>query len=239
MFAPLVQAGYRVLVPDLIGFGWSDKPEDMDYPLEMSAQMLRDFLDALGVEKAVLVGNSLGGAVSIGFALAHSERVEKLVLMATGGIETRERYFQMEGIQTMVSRFVGAGYDADTMGDILRLLAHDPAVVDPGWRRGLPTQPKAVLGRISVPDMTERLPELTMPILGFWGAEDKFCPASGSMKIATSCPDASVTIFSALRTWVMIQRAEEFNHDVIDLPPPQPSGLSSTTRFAAAVPWRR
>jgi len=215
----IAAAGYRVLVPDMIGFGWSSKPEDADYPLDLFVETLKDFLDALGIEQAVLVGNSLGGAISIGFALDYPQRVSKLVLMAAGGIETRERYFQMEGIQAMVSRFVGAGYDEATMTEILKLLAFDPQHVSPDMTESrlaiYKTQPKAVLGRIAIPDLTDRLGELKMPILGFWGAEDKFCPASGAQKIVAACPDAQVTLYSRCGHWVMIERAEEFNRDVI------------------------
>jgi 4,5:9,10-diseco-3-hydroxy-5,9,17-trioxoandrosta-1(10),2-diene-4-oate hydrolase len=214
----IAAAGYRVLVPDLMGFGWSDKPDD-DYPLSLFVDTLADFLDALGIRQAVLVGNSLGGAVSIGFALAHPERVSKLVLMAPGGIETRERYFQMDGIQQMVSRFVGAGFDHATMGDILKLLAFDAKYVTPGMIESrinvYQTQPKAVLGRISVPDLTDRLGELAMPILGFWGWEDRFCPATGAEKIVAACPDARMTLYSRCGHWVMIERADDFNREVL------------------------
>lgn len=216
----IAQAGYRVLVPDMIGFGWSDKLDDFDYTLSFFVDTLRDFLDALGIEQAVLVGNSLGGAISIGFALAHPGRVNKLVLMAPGGIESRERYFQMEGIQSMVSRFVGAGYDAQSMAGILELLAHDPRHVTPAMVESrlavYRTQPKAVLGRISIIDQTDRLAELSMPILGFWGWEDKFCPATGAGKILSACANASFRLFSRCGHWVMIERAEEFNRDVLD-----------------------
>lgn len=214
----IAAAGHRVLVPDMIGFGWSDKPDD-DYPLSLFIDTLTDFLDALDVERAVLVGNSLGGAIAIGFSLAHPERVSKLVLMAPGGIETRERYFQMEGIQQMVSRFIGAGFDEATMGDILKLLAFDPKHVTPGMIESrinvYKTQPKAVLGRISVPDLTDRLGELAMPILGFWGWEDRFCPATGAEKIVAACPDARMTLYSRCGHWVMIERAADFNREVI------------------------
>jgi 4,5:9,10-diseco-3-hydroxy-5,9,17-trioxoandrosta-1(10),2-diene-4-oate hydrolase len=216
----LAEAGFRVLVPDLIGFGWSSKPDDMDYTLDMFVETFRQFLDHVGIDKAVLVGNSLGGAVVMGFALAYPERVSKLVLMAPGGIESRERYFQMEGIQSMVSRFVGAGFDAGTMAEILKLLAFDTRHISPGMVESrlavYETQPKAVLGRIIIPDLTDRLGDLKMPIIGFWGWEDKFCPATGAQKIVSACPDARMTLFSRCGHWVMIERADAFNRDVID-----------------------
>ena len=102
---PIAEAGYRVLVPDMIGFGWSSKP-DIDYPLDLFVGTLIEFLDAVGVKRCTLVGNSLGGAISIKTALDRPGLVEKLVMMGTGGIESRETYFAMPGIRAMVSQFV-------------------------------------------------------------------------------------------------------------------------------------
>ena len=108
--APIAEAGYRVLVPDMIGFGWSSKP-DIDYPLDLFVNTLIEFLEVVGVERCTLVGNSLGGAISIKSSLDRPGLVEKLVMMGTGGIESRETYFAMPGIRTMVSQFVGPGFD--------------------------------------------------------------------------------------------------------------------------------
>jgi len=99
----LNEHGYRTLVVDLFGYGYSDKPEDGVYDLGALAGHMRGVIDALGVEKVSLVGNSMGGAIAIRFALDYPERVEKLVLMAPGGIEAREVYMQMEGIKTMIA----------------------------------------------------------------------------------------------------------------------------------------
>lgn len=216
---PLAAAGHRVLVPDLLGFGWSSKPEGIDYTLELFSSTLIELLDALQVGPAVLVGNSLGGAVAIDIALQQPERVQKLVMMATGGIETREVYFQMPGIQRMVSGFVGQARDKAWLRQILEMLAHDPvhvddALVDERWNV-LVTQPPEVLGRMKVPDLTPRLPELKLPILGFWGQEDLFCPVSGAHKVLAACPQAAFYLYGGVGHWVMIERAAEFNRHLL------------------------
>ena len=59
------QAGYRVVVPDLPGFGFSSKPTDAQYTLDYFRDYVGEMLDALGIERCALVGNSLGGAVSL------------------------------------------------------------------------------------------------------------------------------------------------------------------------------
>ncbi|MCM2393814.1 alpha/beta fold hydrolase [Streptomyces albipurpureus] len=76
---------YRVLAPDLLGHGGSDKPRG-DYSPGAYANGLRDLLSALGIDRATLVGHSLGGAVAAQFAYQFPERTERLVLVGSGGI---------------------------------------------------------------------------------------------------------------------------------------------------------
>ena len=70
---------------DLPGFGYSDKPKDFDYSLNGFADFMVKFMDAEGIKKAVLVGNSMGGDISIETYLKYPDRVEKLVLVDSGG----------------------------------------------------------------------------------------------------------------------------------------------------------
>jgi 4,5:9,10-diseco-3-hydroxy-5,9,17-trioxoandrosta-1(10),2-diene-4-oate hydrolase len=112
-YREIAAAGFRSVLPDLVGFGWSSKPSGIDYTLELFTSTLLEFLDQLQIGRCVLVGNSLGGAVSLKIAIDHPERVTRLVVMGPGGIESRERYFQMPGIQKMVSGFTGTGFDRE------------------------------------------------------------------------------------------------------------------------------
>ncbi len=218
--AALKAAGHRVIVPDLIGFGYSSKPTGLDYTLDLFVQTTLELLDALEVKHCVLVGNSLGGAVSIGICLARPGLVQKLVVMGCGGIESTETYFKMPGIQKMVSGFVGGEINTTWLRGILQMLSYDPVHVTDELVTErfaiLQLMPKDVLGRMRIPDLTPRLNELTMPILGFWGIEDQFCPASGALKITANCADSHVILYSKVGHWVMIERAEEFNRHVID-----------------------
>jgi pimeloyl-ACP methyl ester carboxylesterase len=77
----LASEGFRVIVPDLLGFGYTDKPRNGDYTIEGQARMLVGLLDKLGIEKANLVGSSYGGAVAATCALDYPERVAKLVMV--------------------------------------------------------------------------------------------------------------------------------------------------------------
>src|SRR3984893_11499670 len=80
-----LSAKYRVIAPDLLGHGESDKPRT-DYSLGAFAVWLRDFLDALDVPAATLVGHSLGGGVAMQFVHQHRPRCKRLILVNSGGL---------------------------------------------------------------------------------------------------------------------------------------------------------
>ena len=94
-------AHFKVYAPDLWGQGYSTR-EPMDYGYALFSEQIRMFMDALGIEKASLVGHSMGGGTSIVFPLSHRERVEKLVLVDSTGIPNplpfRSRIFRLPGV---------------------------------------------------------------------------------------------------------------------------------------------
>src|SRR5918912_3198281 len=79
---PLADAGFRVIAPDLLGYGYSEKPRHGEYTIDAQARMILGLMDQLGIERAVLAGSSYGGAVAATCALDHPERVSRLVLIS-------------------------------------------------------------------------------------------------------------------------------------------------------------
>ena len=77
----LADAGFHVIAPDLLGFGYSEKPSWFDYSIQSQARMVSRFMDRLGIGRTTLVGSSYGGAVAATITLDSPERVEKLVLV--------------------------------------------------------------------------------------------------------------------------------------------------------------
>src|SRR5260370_13090652 len=78
---PLAQAGFRVIAPDLLGYGYSDKPRDNAYSIKSQARTVMGLMDRLGIAKAILVGGSYGGAIAATIALDDPGRVERLILV--------------------------------------------------------------------------------------------------------------------------------------------------------------
>lgn len=209
-------AGFRCVVYDQWGYGKTDKPTDVDYTLDFFVWGLIGLMDELAIDDAILVGNSLGGAVALGAALAHPTRVSSLVLMAPGGIEARETYFAMEGIQEMVKFPMGSPeFTRDVLGKLLELLVFDPTIVDDAllterWQT-LQTQNSQVLASMAIPDLSPRLHEIGCPTMVFWGTEDRFCPAQGVWKLLNGIPNTQAHLMNRCGHWVMTEYPSLFN----------------------------
>ncbi|GAA4102473.1 alpha/beta hydrolase [Zhongshania borealis] len=222
-YPAMADAGYRVIVPDLIGYGFSSKPSDREYHLEFFSDCLMSLLDKLGVDDCVLIGNSLGGAIAISLSLRFPERVNKLILMAPGGIEDISVYMGMRGIQAMMSGFLSDEkltpdglknllelqlFAPDTMQDLLEQAVSERFPV-------MEQQPAEVLSTLKVPDQTEALSQIACPILGFWGMNDLFCPPSGAMKILDRCNNTRFQLLTECGHWVMVEYPELFNRECL------------------------
>lgn len=217
-----VAAGFRVILPDLIGYGASSKPEGIDYTLQLFTETVHQALVAHGIERASLVGNSLGGGIAIQIALDHPQFVDRLVLMAPGCVEEQADYFKMPGIARMVSGFGSPDFSLEEQKRLVGNLVH------PDFAPNIPdalvaerfavarTQPKDVLARMRTPNLGPRLGELAHPILVLWGLNDEFCPESGARHFLDQCADARCITFTRTGHWVQVERAGEFNRYAID-----------------------
>jgi 4,5:9,10-diseco-3-hydroxy-5,9,17-trioxoandrosta-1(10),2-diene-4-oate hydrolase len=217
-----VEAGYRVILPDLIGYGASSKPAGIDYTLQLFTDTLYEALRAHGIERAILIGNSLGGGVAIQMTLDHPEFADKLVLMAPGCIEEQASYFTMPGIAKMVSGFGSPDFNLDEQRRLVSNLVH------PSFASHIPdalvqerfavarTQPKDVLARMRTPNLGPRLGEVTQPILVLWGLQDEFCPESGARHFLDAGCDVRTMTFNHVGHWVQVERADEFNRHSIE-----------------------
>jgi 4,5:9,10-diseco-3-hydroxy-5,9,17-trioxoandrosta-1(10),2-diene-4-oate hydrolase len=213
-------AGHRVIVPDLPGYGLSSKPEDAQYTLDFFVAALHEFLTALDIRRCVLLGNSLGGAIAMKYALDHPDAVTKLILMAPGGLEEREVYFRMEGITSMVNAFSGGVIDTAGMRRLLSLLLFDPALINDDLlaeRVGVcALQPRSVLETMRVPNLTSRLHEITCPVLGFWGVDDLFCPSSGAAKVVANVARSRFITVNRCGHWVQLEHQAMFDRACLD-----------------------
>jgi pimeloyl-ACP methyl ester carboxylesterase len=95
VFLEFAEAGFRVIAPDLLGYGYSDKPRNLDYTIARQAEMVVRFMQGLGIDRAVLVGSSYGAAIAATITLDHAELVEKLILVGAVTNNKPTRYLLM------------------------------------------------------------------------------------------------------------------------------------------------
>lgn len=213
--------GYRCLVPDLAGFGYSDKPDDRDYPLDFFVECVKQTLDAAGVEHCAVVGNSLGGAVAVGLALAYPDLVERLILMAPGGMSEREEYLEMPGMQKMFEIYMSAGgLTKDAMRELFETgLVYDPSHVSDELvaerMHVMALMNPQVMLTMDIPYLPGRLKELRCPVLVFWGADDRMMPDSGLLATMNHCPNMKMIVLSECGHWAMVEHKELFNRECL------------------------
>ncbi|MDD1959880.1 alpha/beta fold hydrolase [Pseudomonas sp. 39004] len=219
-YPDFVAAGFRNLVIDLPGFGRSDKPDNIQYDLDFFVSAVSGLLKALDIQRCTLLGNSLGGAIAIGLGLAEPALLDKLILMAPGGVEERETYFKKIGIQRMVELFNAGPLDIDKMRQIMSLQLFDASQLPDSLlaeRVAVAAhQPRCLFSTMMVPNMTERLEELQVPILGFWGTNDNFNPVGGAMKVLDNAPNARFIVLNRCGHWVQVEHRELFNRECLD-----------------------
>ncbi len=226
-----VAAGYRVILPDMIGYGASSKPAGIDYTLALFADTLREALNAHGLDRATLVGNSLGGGVALQMTLDDPQFVDRLILMAPGCLAERETYVAMPGIARMMSSFGGPDFDMAAQKRLISNLVHPdfvPRLSDALVAERFAVaraQPKDVLVRMRTPDLSPRLGEIDKPVLVLWGLDDEFCPEAHARLFLERCPDVRVMTFARTGHWVQLERASAFDrHALAFLAEEWPSG---------------
>lgn len=222
---------HRVYAVDLVGAGRSDKPP-ATYSLTYLAQFVKDFMDALSIEGACLVGNSLGGGVALQFALNFPQKVEKLVLVNSLGLG-KEITFTLR-LATLP--FVGKLFSPTRSGTALALkqTVYDPKLIYDEWVElyyqiaTLPGAWQATLAIINTninlfgvrtevyKAIVDRLATITAPTLVFWGQQDRLLPVAHAAVATKGLPSARLHIFDPCGHWPQFERSEEFNTLVLE-----------------------
>ncbi|MGX1544865.1 alpha/beta fold hydrolase [Streptomyces adustus] len=220
---------YRVIVPDLPGYGRSTKGIDPADPFGDLADGIRGLLDALDLEKVHLVGNSYGGACALRLALDTPERVDRMVLMGPGGIGTT-RALPTPGLSSLLNYYTGDGPSRPKLEKFIRhylvFNAADvpDATIDERYEASIVPEVVASppLQRPSGPgalrtvwrmDFTRdpRLNRLPVPTLVLWGAADKVNRPSGGPMLADRMPNCDLYLVANTGHWVQFERADLFN----------------------------
>ncbi len=227
--SPAAWPSYRVLAPDLFGHGASAKPMG-DYSLGAHAATLRDLLDELGVDRVTLIGHSLGGGVAMQFCYLFPQRVDRLVLVSSGGlgrsVSPLLRSAALPGAE-LVLPVLASGWvrrRVETVGRLARRL---------GWRAG-PDVQQSWRGFASLADAESRRAFLAttravidpggqtvsavdhlravrkVPTLVVWGTRDRMIPSEHADVVRELVPGSQVELFEGAGHFPHLDQPERF-----------------------------
>jgi pimeloyl-ACP methyl ester carboxylesterase len=220
---PTLAQRFHVLAPDIVGFGTTERPDDIEYSLRTWTDHVWAFMDARGIEKARFIGNSLGGRIALQMATDQPDRIAKMVLMGAPGVGMTPT----EGLAAL--RAYEPSHDA--MRELLRnYFAVDPAMItddlvkiryeasiaDGAYEayRAMFFDPRHAGTELGITENEVRA--ITTPTLLIHGREDKVVPLQVSVTMLGLLPNADLHVFSACGHWTQIERADEFSALVAD-----------------------
>ncbi|MDR1765321.1 MAG: alpha/beta fold hydrolase [Lachnospiraceae bacterium] len=214
---PLLKEKYRVVAPDLSGFGFTERTAHDVYNMNNWVQQTVDLMDALKIEKANLVGNSFGGALALSMAIKYPGRVNKLVLMGSMGVTFPITY----GLDQVW------GYEPSeaAMEELLEIFTYDHSFatkalvktryessMQPGFQESFSSmfpQPrqKSVESMAGNQNYIRNIPHETLII---HGREDRVIPLETSLKLIQLIDNAQLHIFGHCGHWTQIEKTNEF-----------------------------
>ncbi|WP_375055947.1 alpha/beta fold hydrolase [Zobellella sp. DQSA1] len=225
--APLVEAGFRVILLDCPGWSKSDSIVCEGSRSDLNATALKGLLDALDLDKVDILGNSMGGHSAVAFALRYPERLGKLVLMGGGtggaslftpmpteGIKRLQGLYRaptIDNLKAMMDIFV---YDTSDLTEELfqarldNMLARRDHLEN--FVKSIAANPK------QFPDFSPRLGEIGAETLVIWGRQDRFVPMDTGLRLVAGLPNAELHLFNRCGHWAQWEHADKFNRMVLD-----------------------
>ncbi|AER56525.1 2-hydroxy-6-oxo-6-phenylhexa-2,4- dienoate hydrolase (BphD) [Pseudoxanthomonas spadix BD-a59] len=224
---PFVEAGYRVILKDSPGFNKSDAVVVEEQRGLANARAVKGLMDALGIDRAHLVGNSMGGATALNFALEYPERIGKMILMGPGGLgPSMFAPMPMEGIKLLFKLYAEPSYE--TLKQMIQVFLYDQSLITEELLQGrweaIQRHPEhlknflisAQKAPLSSWDVSARLGEIKAKTFVTWGRDDRFVPLDHGLKLLWTLGDARLHVFSKCGHWAQWEHADEFNRLVID-----------------------
>jgi 4,5:9,10-diseco-3-hydroxy-5,9,17-trioxoandrosta-1(10),2-diene-4-oate hydrolase len=217
----------QVYAVDLVGFGLSDKPQ-VEYTIPYLTTFVHKFMQALDIERATLVGESMGGIISLWFAQQYPEQVEKLVLEGSGGLGKEVSIFLRIMTLPVLGEYL-ARPSRKGSEDLQKLVFYNQGLIMDEWIEEdyqMSNQPGAqrcflsalrsigniwgVKREVDTP-ILEGLEKIEVPTLIIWGEQDQIIPVAHAHAAAEGLPNARLHIFDGCGHVPNIERAEEFN----------------------------
>jgi len=214
---------FRVLAPDIVGFGATQRPDDVVYSLRTWTNQIWAFLDALGIEKTAIVGNSLGGRIALQMATDCPDRITKMVLMGAPGVGmtltdglTALRAYEPshDAMRDLLRNYFAV--DPAMITDELVAIRYEASIADGAYEayRAMFFDPRHTGSQLGITE--DEVRAIATPALLVHGREDRVVPMQVSVTMLGLLPNADLHVFSACGHWTQIERADEFSALVAD-----------------------
>ncbi|WP_106186161.1 alpha/beta fold hydrolase [Umezawaea tangerina] len=220
---PELSRHHRALAPDVLGFGYTQRPRDVAYGPDVWLDHLLGFLDALGLARVSVVGNSFGGALALRLAAKAPERVDRLVLMGSVGVPFEITPgldavwgFQpsLEAMRDLMAVFT---HDAASVGDDLarlRLAAATRPGVHEAYATMFPAPRQRGVDGLALPDeVIAGIPHETLVV---HGRDDRVIPLATSLRLLELIDRSQLHVFARCGHWVQIEQGPRFTRLVGD-----------------------
>ncbi|ANQ85160.1 2-hydroxy-muconic semialdehyde hydrolase [Azoarcus olearius] len=213
----------RVLIPDMLGFGFTERKPDQHYDVDAWIEQAIGLLDALDLPRADIVGNSFGGALALKLAIRHPKRIRRIVLMGSAGLdfpltEGLDAVWGYEPSPENMRRILDIfAFNRSLITDDLARLRYE-ASIQPGFQEAFaamfpPPRQRWVSALASAEDDLRRIPHETLLV---HGREDRVIPLASSVTLAGLIPRAQLHVFGRCGHWTQIEQAARFIRLVAD-----------------------
>ena len=215
---PALAESFHVYAPDMVGFGYTDRPDGITYNMDTWVDQIVGFFDALGLEQAHVVGNSFGGALCIALADRYPDRVERLVLMGAVGVEFPITQGldavwgyepSVENMRRIMDYFA---YNRELLTDELAEVRYR-ASIEPGFQESFsamfPAPRQRWIDAVATPE--ERIRALPHETLVVHGRDDQVIPLENSLRLGQLIEKAELHVFGRCGHWTQLEWSDEFN----------------------------
>lgn len=216
---PELSRSRRVIAPDMVGFGYTERPAGITYGIDGWVAHAVGVLDALGIEQTDLVGNSFGGAIALALAIRHPQRVRRLVLMGSVGVpfELTPGLDAAWGYEPSIAAMRGLldlfAHDRSLVTDELAELRYQ-ASIRPGFQESFAAMFPAPRQRWvdAMASSEADIRALRHKTLIIHGRDDRIIPLSTSLTLNRWIDDSQLHVFGRCGHWVQIEHSADFNH---------------------------
>ncbi len=207
----------RVLAPDMVGFGFTERPAGMVYNMDSWVKQAIDFADALGLEQFDLVGNSFGGALSLALTIRHPQRVRRLVLMGAAGVsfpitEALDAVWGYEPSFENMRRIMDVfAYDRGLVNDQLAQLRYEASArpgVQESYAAMFPAPRQRWVDALASPEA--EIATIDKETLIVHGREDKVIPVENSLRLSQLISRSQLHVFGRCGHWTQIEHSARF-----------------------------